>query len=307
MNPAIEQCKATIAKHSKSFAWASRALPERLRDDAVVLYAYCRHADDAIDLVAPNEQPTALNRLREELEGVYSERPPSDAVLLAFREVIERRGIPRAYPEELLNGMEMDCRGETYDTLEQLRLYCFRVAGTVGLMMCHVLGVSSPVALKHAAHLGIAMQLTNICRDIDEDAARGRLYLPQQFLKKHGSHALAPMRAHRWTALERQAIAVTTAELLTIADRYYASGDAGLKYLPAEAAYAVSLARTVYSDLGRVLRTHHFDPTLPRAYVTTPRKLYLAVKTLSVLRHQPKHIHPVVLEPPLTFEDIGSL
>jgi phytoene synthase len=303
----IEQCKATIAKHSKSFALASRLLPANLRDDAVVLYAYCRHVDDTIDLVPPEQHPLALEGLRRELDTIVSGSSEPDLLLGAYQELFSRCKIPRIYADELLNGMEMDCLGTTYADEKQLLLYCYRVAGTVGLMMCHVLGVSSPVAMIHAAHLGLAMQLTNICRDVDEDAKRGRLYLPQRLLKLHGSEGLAPVGANHWTARERQSVATTTADLLALADQYYASGDLGLRYLAAPTAYAVAVARAVYADIGRVLRARHCNPLGPRAFVSKARKLYLAANALPTLRRQPPQIVPLFPETPLTFEALPLL
>ena len=186
----LATCRQVIAVHSKSFALASRLLPTDLRDHAAVVYAWCRHADDAVDLVPAAEQPAALTRLREELDGVYAGEPQTDQVLGAFQQAIQLWGIPREYPEELLAGMQMDATDTTYDSMDRLLQYCFRVAGTVGLMMCHVLGVQEEVAVRHAAHLGMAMQLTNICRDVAEDWERGRLYIPDPLLDECGAAGL---------------------------------------------------------------------------------------------------------------------
>lgn len=307
MNPAVERCRESIQKHSKSFALASRLLPKALQNDAVVLYAYCRHVDDAIDLVPAAEQPLALERLRAELDAVYAGRPVTEPILVAFQELVQQKKLPREYPEELLSGMEMDVLDTQYRELDELLLYCYRVAGVVGLMMCHVLGVSSPVAMRHGGQLGIAMQLTNICRDITEDAERGRLYIPEAILRRHGGGVISPANARTWSALQRQAIAAASMDLLDLAERYYTSGDCGVKYLAAPAACAVMLARLSYSDIGRVLRARHCDPTKPRAYVSTPRKAFLASVALTRVRHLPRTITPVALETPMTAADIIAL
>ncbi len=291
----LELCRQTILKHSKSFSLASRFLPPALRDDAVVLYAWCRRADDAIDLVAVEQQPSALEQLRSELDSIYSGLSQSDPVLRAFSALVTSRTIPREYPEELLAGMEMDVLGAPYDSVEQLLLYCYRVAATVGLMMCHVLGISSPIARRHAAHLGMAMQLTNICRDVAEDTERARLYLPQRLLGRHGVLVPAGSLAKDWSPAQRQAVRLVTSELLELADGYYTSGEQGIRYLSASGGYAVMLARLMYSDIGRVLRQRHCEPLAPRAYVTSPRKLAHAVRALGVLRRQPRSIVPIAL------------
>ena len=180
MNP-ITQAHRVINRHSKSFAFALRLLPAHRRDDVAMLYAWCRYVDDAVDLAPPHRQQQALAKLRRELTMVYGTTTLTSPVLGGFQQVVRRRRIPRGYPEALVEGMAMDVSGTRYRDLEHLLLYCYRVAGVVGLMMCHVLGVRDAVgarALHHAAHLGIAMQLTNICRDVAEDWERNRLYIP---------------------------------------------------------------------------------------------------------------------------------
>lgn len=267
-----------IAQHSKSFALASKLLPPRVRDDAVVLYAFCRRVDDAVDSVAGAEQARALCRLRAELDAVYGGATLGQPLLCALQRLVQTRGVPRLYADELLLGMQMDVEGTRYATVHDLLVYCYRVAGTVGLMMCHAMGVRSPQALLHAAHLGIAMQLTNIARDVAEDWTRGRLYLPDELLARHG---LGALRAELGQALPdhaRPALAAATAELLALSDRYYRSGDAGLRELSPRCALAVRAARLIYADIGRELRARACDPSAGRAVVGTARKLWLALR-----------------------------
>jgi phytoene synthase len=270
--------RATIARHSKSFALASRLLPEAVAGDAVVLYAYCRRADDAVDLASVVDQPARLRALRGELDSLYSGGPLDDPDLAALRALVHRRCVPRAYLDELLAGMEMDVRGARYESFEELLLYCYRVAGTVGLMMCHVMGVRGPDALAHAAHLGIAMQLTNIARDVLEDWQRGRLYVPGEILGASGAHDL---RGDLGGPLPRTAagpLAGATRELLDRADGYYRSGDAGLRYLSPRCAFAVRTARLVYACIGARVRAQGCDPLAGRAVVSTGRKLALTAR-----------------------------
>lgn len=277
MNGAIRLCRASIAQHSRSFSLASRLFESPLRDDASVVYAFCRRADDAIDLASPGTERRALGRLSSELFDVYDGEAKEDAVLSAFREVAIRRQIPRRYPELLLEGMAMDVSGETYPDYDALLGYCFRVAGSVGLMMSHVMGVREPRALRHAAHLGMAMQLTNVCRDVAEDWERGRLYLPDSLLGEHGAADLRTKLGTDGLRVARTPVARVIRALLSRADDLYRSGDEGIPYLAFRAALATRTARLVYSDIGRVLIAQGCDPFAPRAVVSTPRKLGLAL------------------------------
>lgn len=276
---AVVEARAAIAAGSKSFALASRLLPATARDRAAVVYAWCRRADDAIDLARPEQRPLALARLHDELDAVYGPSGEgANPILRAFAEVVRERRIPRRYPAELVAGMAMDAGGHRYETLDDLRLYCFRVAGTVGLMMCHVLGVSDDAALENAAHLGIAMQLTNICRDIHEDWQLGRLYVPEEILSDCGLRALPAALGAPFPASAREPMKRAIARLLTEADRHYASGRRGLSALPWRAALAVRSAGLIYASIGERVRAQGCDPLAPRAVVSAGRKALLLVQ-----------------------------
>jgi 15-cis-phytoene synthase len=284
---AAELCARTLALHSKSFALAGQLLPKDQRRDAAVLYTYCRLADDAIDLVEPAAQPAALAELNNALDSVYRGEAQEDLRLSAFQELAQRAGLPREYPEELLAGMAMDTLGTQYRTLDELLLYCHRVAGVVGLMMCHVLGLCDARARKNAAHLGIAMQLTNICRDVAEDWQRGRLYLPAELFSEGGSQALGGLRPGfdglPLGVLPRAAhasLASATQRLLAEAERFYRSADAGLRFLPVRAAFAIRAARFIYSAIGQQLLRSDYDLYATRAVVPKSQKLFLILKAL---------------------------
>ena len=286
---AAEICAATLAQHSKSFSLAGRLLPRESRRDAAVLYTYCRLADDAIDLVEPAAQGAALLELRRDLEAVYRGEPQRDVRLRAFQELVQRKAIPREYAEELLAGFEMDTIGAQYQTLDELLLYCYRVAGVVGLMMCHVLGVKDARALKHAAHLGIAMQLTNICRDVAEDWQLGRLYLPLSMLRKCGPGALNGLRVGALPESARASVTAVTRQLLARADRFYRSGDAGIPALSWRAAFAVRAARRIYSAIGARITQPDYDAFTMRAVVPGARKWVLVVQAaLATLAELPQ-------------------
>jgi phytoene synthase len=258
--------------NSKSFWLAARLLPPGVADDAAVVYAFCRRADDAID--ARPAARDSLEALRREVDSIWSGDSQPDALLSAFQEVALRRGIPRAYVGELLDGMEMDVRCAAYSSLHDLLLYCHRVAGTVGLMMCHLMGVHDPRALRSAAHLGIAMQLTNICRDVAEDWEMGRLYLPRALLGR----SPPPLAAGPFGGLivERARFAIRI--LLEDAERFYASADAGIPLLGFRCALAVRTARFVYAAIGRRIEARGCDPLAGRAVVPLATKLLLVAK-----------------------------
>lgn len=275
---AIALCRQTIAAHSRSFALASRVLPPWCRDRAAVVYTWCRRADDAVDLAPAADQPRALARLRAELDDVYAGRPQPDIAMAAFQAVVTEHRIPRTYPEELLAGMEMDVQGQRYQRMDTLLRYCYRVAGTVGLMMSHVMGVRHERALRNAAHMGMAMQLTNICRDVLEDWDLGRLYVPAEVLADCGIDDLGAHLGGSFPERARQPMSRAVARLLAAADGFYRSGDRGLRALPWRCALGVRAARLVYAAIGaRIARRHH-DVCAGRAVVPGWRKLALVAR-----------------------------
>jgi phytoene synthase len=279
---AIQKCDEIIRHHSKSFSLASRLLPAGVRERAVVVYAWCRRADDAVDLAPDGEQSKALSRLRNELEGVYTGRPLDDPVLSVFQQVVGECGIHRSYAEDLLAGMEMDVEGVRYDDMATFLKYCYCVAGTVGLMMCHVMGVSDERATRNAVHMGMAMQITNICRDVLEDWERGRLYIPDEILSAQGCAGLSGKLGAPFPREAREPVARATNVLLGEADRYYESGDRGLYALSWRCALSIRTARKVYSSIGAMVKKGGSDPLAGRAYVPTSRKILLAAGALAI-------------------------
>lgn len=289
---------ATLEHHSKSFALAARALPPGAREEVAATYAWCRRADDAIDLDTSGDVGHALRRLHAELASIYAGEPQRDPVLEAFQRVVIERRVPVQYPLELLAGMEMDVAGARYRSAGDLLLYCYRVAGTVGLMLCHVLGVRDAAALRHAAHLGMAMQMTNICRDVREDWERGRVYVPAELLPDGAR--IEPAPGARLDRRAAAALAAGTRRLLELADRYYSSGDRGTHALSFRAAIAIRAARAVYSAIGRVIRRRDFDVLAPRAVVPTLLKLWLvasaiAATVVEIPRRALRRFHPAAL------------
>ncbi|HEV8549447.1 MAG TPA: phytoene/squalene synthase family protein, partial [Polyangiaceae bacterium] len=268
--------RAVLAAHSKSFALSAKLLPRSVREDVAVLYAYCRHVDDAVDEAPAHERFERVWRLERELASIAAGEIQTEPLLEAFRGVLARRAIPIRYPRALLDGVASDLGPVRIRTLDELLRYAYRVAGVVGLMVCHVTGVSDERALPHAVHLGIAMQLTNICRDVAEDWERRRLYLPAPLLAAAGAAELGESFSEP-LANHRASLARAVSELLRLAERYYASGDAGIRALPLRAALAVRAARNVYAAIGRELERRHFDVLAGRAFVPTWKKLLLVL------------------------------
>jgi len=180
----LEACREAIRQGSHSFHAASKVLPARVRDPALALYAFCRLADDAVDL--QRDKHAAVLSLRDRLDLIYRGRPRNAAADRAFAGVIEAFEMPRALPDALLEGLAWDALDKRYDSLSDLNSYCARVASAVGVMMCVLMRVRDADALARAADLGVAMQLTNIARDVGEDALEQRLYLPQNWMHEAG-------------------------------------------------------------------------------------------------------------------------
>jgi phytoene synthase len=285
----IAIARAEIERGSKSFAMASKLLDARTRDQTAVVYAFCRRVDDAVDEAPWTDQPAAIVKLQGELAAIYR-GTPRDPVLAAFGHIAWERSIPRYYPEQLLAGMAMDVYGARYRYFTDLHRYCFRVAGVVGLMMCHVFGVRDDSALVPAARLGIAMQLTNICRDVGEDWRRGRLYLPDDLLARHGAGGLASELDRPLPRSARVPLARAVRELLELADEHYRAADAGIPALPWRAAIGVRAARSIYAAIGERIRANHCDVFAGRAIVPRNRKLALALRAAA--RSLVTAIHP---------------
>ncbi len=281
----------SIAKGSKSFALASLLFGKAMQADVHMLYAWCRHCDDVIDgqtlggdapdgRLSREDMHNRLELLRAQtkmaLNGERTRVPAFDG----FSGVAARRRIPEAYPMDLLDGFAHDAEGRTYETLDALMDYCYGVAGVVGVMMAIVMGVSpeDEETLDRACDLGLAFQLTNICRDVVDDAEGGRIYLPLDWLKQAGVPGTP--EALRDPA-NRNAIASVVAKVLREADRYYDSSREGARRLPMRAAAAVLAARNVYREIGR--KVERLGPAAwdKRTVISNPRKLWLAASGMA--------------------------
>jgi phytoene synthase len=270
----LEACRAAIRHGSKSFHAASRLLPARVRDPALALYAFCRLADDAVDLNV--EKPAAVLSLHDRLDRAYAGRPVDSPADRAFAAMVAAHAMPRALPEALLEGFAWDAVGRRYASLSELRAYSARVAAAVGAMMTVLMGVRDADALARACDLGVAMQLTNIARDVGEDAAEGRLYLPLDWLGEAGIDPAAFLAA----PAHSPALAGVVRRLLDEARRLYLRAEPGIAALPPGARPAIFAARLIYDEIGAVVRGAGCDSVTRRAVSSNRRKLALAAQAL---------------------------
>ncbi len=261
-----------IRAGSRSFDLASRLMPCEAREAASAIYAFCRMADDEID-ISGGAQP-AIARLHEGLDRIYRGAPGFDPIERALADAVHGFSLPRAALEALLEGLEWDAAGRRYDTLSQVRAYSARVAGSVGALMAALMGSRAPAMVARACDLGVAMQLTNIARDVGEDARAGRLYLPRDWLREHG------LDPDAWLADPRPhpAIAAATRRLLDEADRLYVRADCAIARLPRAFRPGIRAARLLYAEIGRELLRRGGDSVSGRTIVPLWRKLGLLLR-----------------------------
>ncbi len=281
MDAVVRQSEQAIKAGSKSFASAARLFAPEVRDDAVMLYAWCRHCDDVIDGQtlghrveggAEAGQQSVLDRLKAQTEAAIAGARQSDPVFEALARVVKRHGIPARHPLDLLEGFAMDVEGRRYETLEDTLLYCYHVAGVVGVMMAAIMGARGTETLNRAADLGIAFQLTNIARDVGDDARMGRVYLPAEWLRAEGLRPEDIGQDAQWPAVAR-----VVERLLATAEPYYASACIGLRRLPFRSAWAIAAARGIYRDIGRGVRRGGADAWRARVSTSKSTKIFWAL------------------------------
>lgn len=270
-----EQCKAVTRRYARTFYFASHVLPAEKRRAAYAVYAFCRYADELADGGQSRHHARLhLTALRDQLGYLYNRSSHMDKRLRALLDTVVRYHIPQEYFLDLLRGVEMDLDRQRFATFAELREYCYCVASTVGLIMTHIFGVADRKALRHAVDLAIAMQLTNIMRDVGEDARRGRIYIPQEDLEQfsYSEHELiAHVRNENFRRLMQHNIAR--------ARKYYQSADAGIPFLTNDGSrFCVRLMRRTYAAILDDIEQHDYDVFDRRAFVPTWRKMHLACR-----------------------------
>ena len=271
-------CHDAIRLGSKSFYAASMLLPAKQRFAARALYAFCRNSDDLVDDSADNQQ--AAFRLRQRLDAVYHGPPYDLAKALpcdrAFAAIVRAYDIPKEIPLALIEGFEWDIAGRQYTTLDDLLEYAARVASSVGIMMTMLMLRRDYHVLSRAAELGLAMQLTNIARDIGEDARNGRVYIPTQWLEEAGldreDFLKAPVHDERTQMLVKR--------LLTEADKYYEQAMTGVKGLPANCRLSILSAAEIYRAIGAAIAHNDHNAIDFRAHTSGIRKIGLSLSAL---------------------------
>lgn len=287
-------CRAMIATGSLSFHTASRALPARVRDPALALYAFCRVADDEVDEGPKGaaQKAAAVLRLRDRLDAIYAGRPRATPADRAFAAVVDQFDMPRVLPDALLEGLAWDSLERRYDSLSDLQSYAARVAAAVGAMMCVLMRVRDADALARACDLGLAMQLTNIARDVGEDARAGRLFLPLDWLAEEGIDPQAFLAHPEATPGIRR----ITGRLLDRADHLYWRAATGIALLPLDCRMGILAAGHVYAGIGTEVRRAGHDSITRRARTSRAQKLrWLAMSAAqagsSLLRPASPRLH----------------
>jgi phytoene synthase len=288
----LDTCRARLRAGSRSFAAAATLLPLRVRTPTTVLYAFCRVADDEVDL-DPAASDATIDRLRARLDRIYGGRPDDDAVDRALSAVVAHGRVPRPLLDALLEGMSWDAEGRRYETIDELYAYAARVAGAVGAMMTVVMGRRQAAVVARACDLGVAMQLTNIARDVGDDARHGRIYLPLAWLREAGIDPSTWLLAPR----HGPALASVVRRLLDTAEPLYRRADAGIAELPSDCRVAIRAARSIYSDIGRVVARRGFDSVNGRAVVSSPRKSWLLARAWMAAGFDPRAFTLPPLEP----------
>ncbi len=284
---AYRYCEKVTKLHAKSFYFAARFLPKIKQRAVFPIYAFCRHVDDEIDEITDGDEQKALRaveRWRQNLNSIYgeSENAPAETenegrmsttedrkqVFIAWRDLLSQYKIPQNLPLELIEGVVQDTRLKRYETFDELYVYCYRVASTVGLMSSEILGYADPVALDYAEAMGIGMQLTNILRDVKEDASMGRVYLPQEDLRKFG------------VAEEQIFENVVNADFVRLlkfqiarARDYYRKGEKGIGLLDRDARFTVLLAARVYAKILDEIERQNYDVFSRRAHTSKAQKM----------------------------------
>ncbi len=272
----IAYCEEAIRHGSLSFHAASLALPKRVRNPALALYAFCRLADDEVDLKV--DKLSALRALQSRMDAAYDGRPMDAPVDRAFAAMVVGYRMPKALPQALLEGLRWDVQERRYRTLSDVIAYSARVASAVGVMMCVLMGVRDRNTLARACDLGIAMQLTNIARDVGEDALENRLYLPTEWLDDAGINIEEFIANPKPTKAVRQMVR----RLIVESERLYLRSEAGITKLPLRCRPGIFAARFIYAGIAGAIREQSYQTITNRAFTSKRQKISWV--GLSVLR-----------------------
>lgn len=277
MRKAYKQAEKITSQHSKSFYFASGLLPEEKRAAVRALYAFCRTVDDIVDETPDAERDCKLDYWRAMVEAASFE--DNDLIAAAWADTLTRYHIPRHYALQLIDGVARDLSQVRYQTFEELATYCYGAASTVGLMSMYIVGFKSNEAIPYAIKLGVALQMTNILRDVGEDARRGRVYLPQEDLHRFGlsdEDILAGRRDERFRRLMRFEIGCANA--------LYREAWPGIGMLNRDGRLAIAAAAEIYRGILGKIGANEYDVFNRRAYVPLAEKLLILLQVRRRLR-----------------------
>lgn len=284
VNVAYEYCRQVTRRASKTFYWGSAFLPPAKRRAVWAIYALCRTVDDIVDEAACSASPRighlqgvvapaqSLDYWRRSLERIYQgDGDDTHPIHYAWMDMLTRYPVPLQATMDLLDGVEMDLTRSRYQSFDDLYAYCYRVAGTVGLLTSPIFGYRCDEALTHAVELGVALQLTNILRDIGEDARRNRIYLPQEEMQ-HFGYSEAELMA----GTVNEAFCELLRFQITRAEEYYLRAQPGIALLNQDCRLAVSLSGTLYHTILERIRLNEYNVFTRRASVPLKTKLVTA-------------------------------
>jgi 15-cis-phytoene synthase len=277
LQKAYSHCREITRCHAKTFYMATRFLPREKQRSIFAIYGLCRYLDDLVDeamdlmvmeKISIDDIRLRLDLFRENLLNTYSGLVQDDPILIAFSDVLKRYHISVSLPLELMQGVMMDLEKKRYKNFDELYDYSYKVASIVGLMTSEVFGYMNKMALQHAIDLGIAMQLTNILRDIGEDLRKDRIYLPQDELKLFGISEQQLFEAH----IDDNFVQFMRFQVVR-ARRYYMSADKGIQMLEQDSRLPVYLARENYSRILEKIEESNYQVFNYRVFLNTREKL----------------------------------
>jgi phytoene synthase len=273
-----QKAKLITRQYATTFYAASRFLPREKRLAAYAVYAVCRISDDSIDLPQnPSLSPIdSIKAMKIRIHTAYTTDPITDNLLAAFKDTVTHYAIPERYFTELLAGMEMDITQNRYSHFDELYTYCYRVAGIVGLIMLKIFGASDPKAESSAVELGVALQLTNIIRDIKEDLERGRIYLPQEDMQRFGVTE-ADIAGHRLNDNFKKLLQFE----ITRARQYYHQAVKGIRLIGDKRGRLVALAiKELYAAILEETEKNNYDIFSRRLYVKPLKRCSILLKII---------------------------
>jgi len=268
--------KEITKKCAKTFYFVSKFFPRQQRYAAYSVYALCKLSDETVDDTEASLQAESLSKLKRQIASVYDTTPLNNCMLFAFKQTVNKYKIPKDYFDEILEGMRMDLNKNRYADFQELYVYSYRVAGVVGLIMLKIFGYQDKLADKYAENLGIALQLTNILRDIKEDFFRGRVYLPQDEMRQFGIS-----QDHISYAKVDEKFKAFMQFQIKRARQYYADSSPGIRMIGnARSRLVALLIKELYSCVLNEIEKNDYDIFSQRAQVNNFKMLIIVIKTL---------------------------